>query len=150
MHRVLIWGDMRHVPRQRCPIKPHTLIQGQSAFDVRFCTEALIVIFGLMALKLLLLVNGQTEADPAAIFGTIIIPLALTWLNSKLAEPTSFLITTQGIETERGRMDFSDLERISIFLGTLTLRGRSGTTLTLQHMRAPHLLREVIRAAQQS
>ncbi|MEL6582272.1 MAG: hypothetical protein AAFQ36_00440 [Pseudomonadota bacterium] len=150
MTDVFIWGEGRTVKRRICPIRPHTLVQGSSSFHVRLYTEGLAVVGLLMLFKLVLLVSGQVHAEIASLVGTVLVPLALTWLSARLAEGTHFLITTQGVETERGRMDFVQLDRITVALGTLTLHGRDGETLTLTHMRAPLLLREVIWTAKSS
>lgn len=150
MTDVVIWGEGRTVKRRVCPIRPHTLVQGSSSFHVRLYTEGLAVVGLLMLFKLTLLASGQWHGELSSLVGTVLVPLGLTWLSARLAEGTHFLITTQGVETERGRMDFAELERITVALGTLTLHGRSGDTLTLSHMRAPLLLREVIWAAKGS
>ncbi|MBB5514420.1 hypothetical protein FHS89_000418 [Rubricella aquisinus] len=147
---ITLWTDGKPVTRRRCTLPPQTLLEGWGDRDARFYSESLLLALGLIVFNLIALMSGVHSGG----FGMLVLTFGLPALGIAIAAyllpPRHFLITTEGVETDKGRMSFRDLDRIDVFLTTLTLHGRSGYTLTVPYVRAPALLREVIFKAQEA
>lgn len=145
-----LWTDGRVVTRRRCTLPPQTLLEGWGSRDARFYSESLLLALGLILLNVIALLSGVHSGGIGMLILTFGLPGLGIAVRAYLLPPRHFLITTEGIETDTGRMSFRDLDRIDVFITTLTLHGHSGYTTTVPYVRAPHLLREVILNAQKA
>lgn len=144
---ITLWTDGKPIGRRRCALPPQTLVEGHASRMARVCTEVLYLVIVLFVLNLASVLAGKPTGGFGMIVLTLILPALCIAANAWLSEPRHFLITTQGIETDRGRMDYRDIESIDVLFSTLILRGSGHHSLTLPYMRAPYLLRDVIWAA---
>ena len=137
------WSGAVRVERHRCPLQPQTLVEGEASPAAKLYTRALQATLLLLVMQAVFLLT-DTSTTALGFMLPFLVPAALLLVGSLMLPSETILLTTQGVESQTGWMDYSELHDISVFWTSVTLTGRNGAKLRLNYMREPHALAELI------